>query len=245
MALAASLLCRPTAALPSWTPRDAARPPATTTPSPCPLPLMPVRWWGEGWKDYCSTCFSQLQLAPTLAAPALTHCHCDHVRACTEEFLKENIKSTAAMKGQAVFSIAKVDPVTGEIAGVFESVQPSDTDLGYLIGLLPRLDLLAGFAQGKATAGACVRRDAGTPACLSRRSSPWRVLQCQGPQGREDHRPLVGMGPALIVEWGVNYVRAVAGLFQMVLGLQLANSRVSSVLLYAGMPSCRELHDLI
>ncbi|EFN51761.1 hypothetical protein CHLNCDRAFT_32868 [Chlorella variabilis] len=47
-----------------------------------------------------------------------------------EEFLKENIKSTAAMKGQAVFSIAKVDPVTGEIAGVFESVQPSDTDLG-------------------------------------------------------------------------------------------------------------------
>jgi hypothetical protein len=34
------------------------------------------------------------------------------------------------MKGEAVFSIAKVDPVTGEIAGVFESVQPSDTDLG-------------------------------------------------------------------------------------------------------------------
>uniref|UniRef100_UPI0025A22BA3 photosystem II manganese-stabilizing polypeptide n=1 Tax=Klebsiella pneumoniae TaxID=573 RepID=UPI0025A22BA3 len=47
-----------------------------------------------------------------------------------EEFLKENIKSTAAMKGQAVFSIAKVDSATGEIAGVFESVQPSDTDLG-------------------------------------------------------------------------------------------------------------------
>ena len=34
------------------------------------------------------------------------------------------------MKGEAVFSIAKVDAVTGEIAGVFESVQPSDTDLG-------------------------------------------------------------------------------------------------------------------
>jgi photosystem II oxygen-evolving enhancer protein 1 len=48
----------------------------------------------------------------------------------SEEFLKENVKSTAAMKGQAVFSIAKVDAVTGEIAGVFESVQPSDTDLG-------------------------------------------------------------------------------------------------------------------
>ena len=34
------------------------------------------------------------------------------------------------MKGEAVFSIAKVDPTTKEIAGVFESVQPSDTDLG-------------------------------------------------------------------------------------------------------------------
>lgn len=32
--------------------------------------------------------------------------------------------------GSAVFSVAKVDPATGEIAGVFESIQPSDTDLG-------------------------------------------------------------------------------------------------------------------
>lgn len=47
-----------------------------------------------------------------------------------EEYAKENNKSAAAMKGQAVFSIAKVDPATGEIAGVFESIQPSDTDLG-------------------------------------------------------------------------------------------------------------------
>jgi len=47
-----------------------------------------------------------------------------------DEYLKENNKSAAAMKGEAVFSIAKVDAVTGEIAGVFESVQPSDTDLG-------------------------------------------------------------------------------------------------------------------
>lgn len=29
-----------------------------------------------------------------------------------------------------MFSVAKVDPSTGEIAGVFESIQPSDTDLG-------------------------------------------------------------------------------------------------------------------
>jgi len=51
-------------------------------------------------------------------------------RADAEEFLKENIKRTAALKGSAVFSVAKVDPATGEVAGVFESIQPSDTDLG-------------------------------------------------------------------------------------------------------------------
>ncbi len=47
-----------------------------------------------------------------------------------DEYLKENVKSTKALKGSAVFAVAKVDPVTGEIAGVFESIQPSDTDLG-------------------------------------------------------------------------------------------------------------------
>ena len=47
-----------------------------------------------------------------------------------EELLKENIKSTAVLKGAAVFSVAKYDPATNEIAGVFETVQPSDTDLG-------------------------------------------------------------------------------------------------------------------
>eukprot|EP01026_Neomeris_dumetosa_P067714 TRINITY_DN660_c1_g1_i9.p2 TRINITY_DN660_c1_g1~~TRINITY_DN660_c1_g1_i9.p2 ORF type:complete len:323 (-),score=63.07 TRINITY_DN660_c1_g1_i9:215-1117(-) len=51
-------------------------------------------------------------------------------RGDSEELQKENIKSTAALKGSAVFSVAKVDTETGEIAGVFESIQPSDTDLG-------------------------------------------------------------------------------------------------------------------
>ncbi|KAG2453965.1 hypothetical protein HYH02_001011 [Chlamydomonas schloesseri] len=51
-------------------------------------------------------------------------------RADAEELLKENVKNTKALKGSAVFSVAKVDPATGEIAGVFESIQPSDTDLG-------------------------------------------------------------------------------------------------------------------
>jgi len=43
---------------------------------------------------------------------------------------KENLKSIKPLAGKAVLSIAKYDPVTGEIAGVFQSIQPSDTDLG-------------------------------------------------------------------------------------------------------------------
>ena len=51
-------------------------------------------------------------------------------RADSEELQKENNKSTAVLKGSAVFQVAKYDPVTNELAGVFESIQPSDTDLG-------------------------------------------------------------------------------------------------------------------
>jgi photosystem II oxygen-evolving enhancer protein 1 len=47
-----------------------------------------------------------------------------------DQFAKENAKSVAPGKGQVVFSIAKVDKETGEVAGIFESIQPSDTDLG-------------------------------------------------------------------------------------------------------------------
>merc|ERR1712216_947625 len=47
-----------------------------------------------------------------------------------EELEKENIKSTKTLKGSAVFNVAKYDAATGEVAGVFESIQPSDTDLG-------------------------------------------------------------------------------------------------------------------
>eukprot|EP00894_Picocystis_sp_ML_P004835 jgi/Pico_ML_1/55352/g1050.t1 len=47
-----------------------------------------------------------------------------------EELETENAKSAAGLKGSAVFSIAKYNPATGEVAGVFESIQPSDTDLG-------------------------------------------------------------------------------------------------------------------
>ena len=47
-----------------------------------------------------------------------------------EELEKENSKSTKVLKGSIVFSTASVNQETGEIAGVFESIQPSDTDLG-------------------------------------------------------------------------------------------------------------------
>jgi photosystem II oxygen-evolving enhancer protein 1 len=48
----------------------------------------------------------------------------------SEQFAKENSKSTAAGVGTIAFKVAKVNEATGEVAGVFESIQPSDTDLG-------------------------------------------------------------------------------------------------------------------
>merc|ERR1712174_122673 len=47
-----------------------------------------------------------------------------------KELEKENSKSTKVLKGSIVFSTASINNETGEIAGVFESIQPSDTDLG-------------------------------------------------------------------------------------------------------------------
>jgi photosystem II oxygen-evolving enhancer protein 1 len=44
--------------------------------------------------------------------------------------MRENTKNTTALKGTIVLSTAKIDSSTGEIAGVFQSIQPSDTDLG-------------------------------------------------------------------------------------------------------------------
>lgn len=48
----------------------------------------------------------------------------------TEELGKENTKNIAGSVGTIAFKVAKVNAETGEIAGVFESIQPSDTDLG-------------------------------------------------------------------------------------------------------------------
>ena len=47
-----------------------------------------------------------------------------------EELAKENTKQFQLDKGHISLQIAKIDNVTGEIAGTFESEQPSETDMG-------------------------------------------------------------------------------------------------------------------
>jgi photosystem II oxygen-evolving enhancer protein 1 len=45
---------------------------------------------------------------------------------------RKNTKRAQSAKGKIKFEVAKVNSATGEIAGIFESEQPSDTDLGAL-----------------------------------------------------------------------------------------------------------------
>jgi photosystem II oxygen-evolving enhancer protein 1 len=47
-----------------------------------------------------------------------------------KDLTRTNVKRAEVLKGKISLSIAKVDSATGEIAGTFESDQPSDTDLG-------------------------------------------------------------------------------------------------------------------
>lgn len=51
-------------------------------------------------------------------------------QADSEDLTRLNVKRTETGKGKISLQIAKVDSSTGEIAGTFESEQPSDTDLG-------------------------------------------------------------------------------------------------------------------
>lgn len=51
-------------------------------------------------------------------------------RGDSEELLRENMKAFDVGEGTISLQVAKVDNVTGEIAGTFESNQPSDTDMG-------------------------------------------------------------------------------------------------------------------
>jgi photosystem II oxygen-evolving enhancer protein 1 len=51
-------------------------------------------------------------------------------QADSEELRKENVKRFQLDKGKIALSVAKIDSTTGEIAGTFESEQPSETDMG-------------------------------------------------------------------------------------------------------------------
>ncbi|MEC4819822.1 MAG: photosystem II manganese-stabilizing polypeptide [Scytonema sp. PMC 1069.18] len=48
----------------------------------------------------------------------------------SEDLMVANVKRAEVLNGKISLQIAKVDSATGEIAGTFESEQPSDTDLG-------------------------------------------------------------------------------------------------------------------
>ncbi len=51
-------------------------------------------------------------------------------RSDAEELTRENVKRAQVLEGDVSLSIAKINSSSGEIAGTFESLQPSDTDLG-------------------------------------------------------------------------------------------------------------------
>lgn len=51
-------------------------------------------------------------------------------KADDEEILKENLKRFDTGKGELYMQVAKVNGATGEVAGTFESIQPSDSDMG-------------------------------------------------------------------------------------------------------------------
>jgi photosystem II oxygen-evolving enhancer protein 1 len=48
----------------------------------------------------------------------------------SEDYAKANVKKTPVLKGTMSLQVTRVDGSTGELSGVFESIQPSDTDLG-------------------------------------------------------------------------------------------------------------------
>lgn len=51
-------------------------------------------------------------------------------QADSEELQRENIKQFEVGRGNISMQVTKVDESTGEISGTFESIQPSDTDMG-------------------------------------------------------------------------------------------------------------------
>ena len=52
------------------------------------------------------------------------------LNADNEEIARENIKRYVDGTGSMELAITRVDPASGEFAGVFTALQPSDTDMG-------------------------------------------------------------------------------------------------------------------
>ena len=77
-----------------------------------------------GLRRQTGACVSKGTCIPSVHAGCCTlSLPSNHRRRC-------GLHACLCIQGSAVFSVAKVDPTTGEIAGVFESIQPGDTDLG-------------------------------------------------------------------------------------------------------------------
>jgi photosystem II oxygen-evolving enhancer protein 1 len=51
-------------------------------------------------------------------------------QADADDLTRTNVKRTEILQGKISLQVSRVDNSTGEIAGTFESEQPSDTDLG-------------------------------------------------------------------------------------------------------------------
>ena len=47
-----------------------------------------------------------------------------------DEYQRANVKRVGSLRGEIDFRVERIDTASGEIAGTFESQQPSDTDLG-------------------------------------------------------------------------------------------------------------------
>ena len=50
--------------------------------------------------------------------------------ACSDADFLSSLKNASSSTGKITLSVTKSKPETGEVIGVFESIQPSDTDLG-------------------------------------------------------------------------------------------------------------------
>ncbi|MGA7932474.1 MAG: photosystem II manganese-stabilizing polypeptide [Kovacikia sp.] len=99
-------------------------------------------------------------------------------QADSEELVKENVKQFQLDKGSISLQIAKIDSATGEIAGTFESQQPSETDMGSHVAKDVKIRGLF-YAQIEATEKKSAARPSST-------KSPVKVVQAEIDQFAEE-----------------------------------------------------------